>query len=806
MPIALKELVGRIRPRNTVLFFGSGSSIPSGACSAKDLATKLGEPIGLDAAQYSLSELAALYEGKRDRKALINVIRANLGRLRPTGGLVNLPNYPWKSLFTTNYDQLIEEVYKKASEDLNVYSSNFDFTMHDQSASTKLFKLHGTVEKDISDGYVGRLIITDTDYDHTQDYRQRLYDRLRSDVAGAHLIIIGHSLSDPNIKDEVARAVDLNSEVDGSGRITLLLYTRDETRAVLYEKRGIEVCFCGIDDFFAELLRQQAPSVRMISSEDPLDQIPGLHPVTVDVRHSVDLGLSNFANMFAGWPATYAEIEQNLTFQRSLSDELETYLDGSGVLAAVIVGASGVGKTTAARQLQLRFLSKDNLCWEHRQDQPLSVDLWGKMMELLRQRKQQGFLFIDNAHMYLHELNELIDHAVATDNAHLKLVLASNRNHWYPRVKTPNLYKYSREWVLSKLTLEEVERLLQLVDSNEIIRKLVEPQFSGFSRHERRRRLVERCEKDFFVCLRNIFASESLDDIVLREFADLGPIDQDIYRYVAAMESAGIRVHRQLVVRLLGLPISSIPAVLQNLLDVVHEDDVDVIDGIFIWRTRHPVIASIITKYKFSDKRKTIDLFDKVIDGINPTYDIEVRTIRELCNIETGLPSIAEKSEQNRLLRKMMSIAPGERVPRHRLIRNLIEQGEFEKAETEIRIFNKDFGPDGPVHRYKVTLMVARAVRTQGIMDEDRITILEQARELAVAGCDRYPNNKNMLSAYADLGIEYYRRTGRYEFYDDAIKKLKLAEDRIGDPDISKIILRFERRLAGKPFEDIDNG
>jgi hypothetical protein len=86
-------------------------------------------------------------------------------------------------------------------------------------------------------------------------------------------------------------------------------------------------------------------------------------------------------------------------------------------------------------------------------------------------------------------------------------------------------------------------------------------------------------------------------------------------------------------------------------------------------------------------------------------------------------------------------------------------------------------------------------------MDEDRLAILEQAQELAVAGCDRYPNNKNMISAYAELGVEYYRRTGRYTFYDDAIKKLKAAEDRLGDPDISKIISRFERRLAGKPFE-----
>ena len=47
--------------------------------------------------------------------------------------------------------------------------------------------------------------------------------------------------------------------------------------------------------------------------------------------------------------------------------------------------------------------------------------------------------------------------------------------------------------------------------------------------------------------------------------------------------------------------------------------------------------------------------------------------------------------------------------------------GEFEKAEVEIRIFEKDFGRDSPLARYKVQLLTARATNTVGIMEEDRI-------------------------------------------------------------------------------------
>ena len=249
-----------------------------------------------------------------------------------------------------------------------------------------------------------------------------------------------------------------------------------------------------------------------------------------------------------------------------------------------------------------------------------------------------------------------------------------------------------------------------------------------------------------FVCLKNIFASESFDDIILREYAALEPPLQDIYRYVAAMENSGVRVHRQLLIRLLRIPASTIAAALNNLTDIISEYTVDEKEGIYAWRARHGVIARIVTRYKFSDTDKIIELFERVISNLRPTYDIEVRTIRELCNIDTGIPQIPSREVQNRLLRMMMSVAPGERVPRHRLIRNLIEAGDSEKAETEIRVFERDFGVDGPVYRYKVNLLVTRAVHAPGLMTEDRVRILEDGRKLALIGIARFSHNKALLA------------------------------------------------------------
>ena len=241
---------------------------------------------------------------------------------------------------------------------------------------------------------------------------------------------------------------------------------------------------------------------------------------------------------------------------------------------------------------------------------------------------------------------------------------------------------------------------------------------------------------------------------------------------------------------------ANIGAVLTHLEDIVREYTVNERDGIYGWRGRHSVIMGIISEYKFADTGSFEKLYEAVIGALNPTFEIEVRTLRELCSIGSGIKRIPDLEVQNKLLAGMISVAPGERVPRHRLIRNLIEMERFEHAEAEIRLFTKDFQEDGPVHRYRVILALERARRSSGLLEEDRLVILDRARELAAIGVDRFVGNKSMLSAYCEVGIEIYKRTKNSDTFDDAMSKMKSAEEIVGDPEISSRIRSYERRMA----------
>ena len=798
MSTDLAQIASELRPENTVLFFGSGTSLSSHAPSVKALMEQLESAFKINQNGYSLREYSSILEERFDRKRLIFELRKLFAGLRPTGSLLNLPLFSWKSIYTTNYDTLIEDAYRTKKIDYSCYESNFDFTVHNKPSAVHIFKLHGSIDKDITDGGSHRIILTDADYDHTQSFREALYDRLKSDLHGSCLIIIGHSLADEHIKDIANRQAEISAKSGGLGKVILLIYQKDEDRARIWEKRGFKVAFGGLDDFLLSISKTMIP-IALADSEplNPLDHSPNLHIVTTAISHSAH-ARSDVTGMFNGWPASYADIRGGLTFDRGATSEVEFYLNSTLSSCAVLLGASGVGKTTTARQICLRLQAKGWVCWEHKGDFDLSSRDWAVVARALQASSKQGILFVDDAHAHLYEINSLIDSLIAEKLSALKIIITSTRNHWNPRVKTPGFFKVSKEFGIGKLSTIEVDRLLNLVDSSPNIRSLIEEAFSGFSRYERRRRLIERCESETFVCLKNVFASEKFDDIILREYANLAPEVQEVYKLVAAMESSGIKVHRQLIIRLLGIPADYIGSILTNLTDIINEYPIDERQGIYGWRGRHGVIVSILTKYKFPEIDAIIDLFEKVIDSISPTYDIEIRTIRELCNLETGLSRIGDKSIQNRLLRKMMSHAPAERVPRHRLIRNLIKMGEFEKADTEIRIFGKDFGRDAPVTRFRISCLIERALNSQGILEEDRIAILLQARDFAQIAAARYPDNKLILGIYCEVGVQIYRKTKDYTVYDVALKELKEAEVRIGDPQISVLIRKYEQRISGQ--------
>jgi hypothetical protein len=444
MPIDPSILCRQIEPENTVLLFGAGSSIPSGGMSGAHLAERIADHFTIDYdPSLSLSDVATIVERRYTRPDLISYVRSLISNLAPTGSLLNLPLYDWKSIYTTNYDLLIEKAYARAQKTIVVYRSNFDFSIHGQENRVRLYKLHGSIEEDVSDGKNSRIVISTRDYDDTSEYRQLLYSAFELEISTANFVIIGHSLSDPDLKTIIDEALRRKRHSGAPGKIFLLIYSANRDRALIYEERGIEVCFSNLDGIFSELNRK-LPATRLVASasDDPLDVAPGLRPSTIDVSHALNSVDADVHKMFNGRPATYGDIAADFTFNRDVSNLIEAQLAQGPERVVYLLGAAGVGKSTASRQAMARLSERGIYCWEHKDDFALSSGDWYNIATALRKRGELGVLFVDNCHWHLREINNLLQSLERLDMPYLRLMLASTRHHWNPRTKSPIIFAH----------------------------------------------------------------------------------------------------------------------------------------------------------------------------------------------------------------------------------------------------------------------------------------------------------------------------------------------------------------------------
>src|SRR5579885_717724 len=189
--VTLSSFSECIIPEQTVLFLGAGASIPSGAPSGAALATRLIAALSPGKEQSGdLMEIASILENRFERKKVIGVIRDEIGKLKPDGGLAALPSFNWAGIYTTNFDRLVEIAYANAKKSLTVIRSNFEYGKAEFSGQTILYKLHGCITQDVSDGMKTGMTLTDNDYEDHREYREAIFRKLESDLTSKDVLII----------------------------------------------------------------------------------------------------------------------------------------------------------------------------------------------------------------------------------------------------------------------------------------------------------------------------------------------------------------------------------------------------------------------------------------------------------------------------------------------------------------------------------------------------------------------------------------------------------------------------------------
>jgi len=197
-----EELYNSIISGNCVLFVGAGASIEAGAPSAQEMTRELSKKYLQGKHQEeSLSKVASYIESKPglERKVVVDYLINRLSPLKPSKAHLLLPKFRWPAIYTTNYDTLIEQAYKRAGIKYKPIISSCDLVtdMTDYHSYVLLYKPHGCISRPAASD--APIIITEDDYHSVADNRKPIYRQLELHKYKSVFLFIGYSFSDFNL-------------------------------------------------------------------------------------------------------------------------------------------------------------------------------------------------------------------------------------------------------------------------------------------------------------------------------------------------------------------------------------------------------------------------------------------------------------------------------------------------------------------------------------------------------------------------------------------------------------------------------
>jgi Sir2- and TIR-associating SLOG family/SIR2-like domain len=190
-----------IEAGKAALFAGAGLSRSAGFVDWRGLLKGIARELGLDIDQEKDLVAVAQYflNTKRNRNRLNEAIIEEFDKsanLTPNHYL--LARLPIRSIWTTNYDRLIESAFEYAGRGVDVKISENDFAIWHRGDAI-LYKMHGDVKQP------NLAILTKDDYEKYEKSHPIFLEHLKMDLVTKHFLFVGFSFTDPNLEQIFSR-------------------------------------------------------------------------------------------------------------------------------------------------------------------------------------------------------------------------------------------------------------------------------------------------------------------------------------------------------------------------------------------------------------------------------------------------------------------------------------------------------------------------------------------------------------------------------------------------------------------------
>lgn len=200
--IFIRDYVRDLNDGTASIFAGAGLSIPAGFVNWSELMQEIAHDLGLDVDRESdLVSLAQFHVNENRTRSKINkkIIEEFTENAEETLNHKIIARLPISSIWTTNYDRLIEQAFEKENKVTDIKFTNKQLLSNKSKRDVVIYKMHGDAEHPTD------AILTKEDYEQYHQSHEPFLNALTGELTTKTFLFVGFSFTDPNLDYVLSR-------------------------------------------------------------------------------------------------------------------------------------------------------------------------------------------------------------------------------------------------------------------------------------------------------------------------------------------------------------------------------------------------------------------------------------------------------------------------------------------------------------------------------------------------------------------------------------------------------------------------
>ena len=200
--IFIRDYVKDLNEGTAAIFAGAGLSIPAGFVNWPELMQEIAHDLGLTVdRENDLVSLAQFHVNENRTRSKINrkIIEEFTENAEETLNHNIIARLPISSVWTTNYDNLIEQAFSKENKVADVKHTTKQLLINRPKRDVVVYKMHGDAN------HSSEAILTKEDYEQYHQTHEPFIHALSGELTTKTFLFIGFSFTDPNLDYVLSR-------------------------------------------------------------------------------------------------------------------------------------------------------------------------------------------------------------------------------------------------------------------------------------------------------------------------------------------------------------------------------------------------------------------------------------------------------------------------------------------------------------------------------------------------------------------------------------------------------------------------